>query len=80
MNIYGNSCQNETCERRDEDLAGRASFLSSRHLLDSHRRDKMINRTRTAFVSVAAVAVSMFVLGSDARAKSVSAASPEKYV
>ena len=40
----------------------------------------MINRTRTAFVSVAAVAVSMFVLGSDARAKSVSAASPQKYV
>ena len=40
----------------------------------------MINRTRTAFVSVAAVAVSMFVLGSDARAKSVPAASPQKYV
>src|SRR5271166_1988591 len=59
--------RNETCE-------------SSRRLLDSHRRDKMINRTRTAFVSVAAVAVSMFVLGSDARAKSVPAASPQKYV
>jgi len=40
----------------------------------------MINRTRTAFVSVAAVAVSMFVLGTDARAKSVPAASPQKYV
>ena len=30
----------------------------------------MMNRLRTAFVSVAAVAVSMIVLGSDARAKS----------
>ena len=40
----------------------------------------MINRPRTAFVSVAAVAVSMIVLGSDARAKSVPAASPQKYV
>jgi adhesin HecA-like repeat protein len=40
----------------------------------------MINRPRTAFVSVAAVAVSMFVLGSDARAKSVPAASPKSFM
>ncbi len=40
----------------------------------------MINRPRTAFVSVDAVAVSMIVLGSDARAKSGPAASPQKYV
>ena len=72
MNIYGNSWQNETCERRDEDLAGRASFLSSRRLLDSHRRDNMMNRIRTALVSVTAVAVAMMVLGSNARAQSVS--------
>ena len=31
----------------------------------------MINRLRTAFLSVATVAVSMIVLGSDARARSV---------
>ena len=58
----------------------RASFLSSRRLLDSHRRDKMINRPRTAFVSIAAVAVSMIVLGTNARAKSVPAASPQNYM
>jgi len=40
----------------------------------------MINRPRTAFVSIAAVAVSMIVLGTDARAKSGPAASPQKYV
>ena len=40
----------------------------------------MINRPRTAFVSVVAVAVAMIVLGSDARAKSVSTASHQKYV
>jgi len=40
----------------------------------------MINRPRTAFVSVAAVAVSMFVLGSDARAKSVPSASPKSFM
>jgi hypothetical protein len=42
----------------------------------------MINRPRTAFVSVAAVAVSMIMLGSDARAKSKSntTASSQKYV
>ena len=39
----------------------------------------MINRPRTAFVSIAAVAVSMIVLGTDARAKSGPAASPQKY-
>ena len=54
---------------RDEDLARRASFLSSRRRLDSRRRDKMINRPRTAFLSVATVAVSMILLGSDARAR-----------
>ena len=40
----------------------------------------MINRPRTAFVSIAAVAVSMIVLGTDARAKSGRAASPQKTV
>jgi len=41
----------------------------------------MINRSRTAFVSVATVAVSMILLGSDARARSVSpAAPPQNYV
>jgi hypothetical protein len=40
----------------------------------------MMNRLRTAFVSVAAVAVSMIVLGSDARAKSVPTASQQKYL
>jgi len=40
----------------------------------------MINRPRTAFVSVAAVAVSMIMLGSDARAKSGPAASPKNYM
>ena len=40
----------------------------------------MINRPRTAFVSIAAVAVSMIVLGTDARAKSGPAASPQKTV
>ncbi len=40
----------------------------------------MINRPRTAFVSIAAVAVSMIVLGTDARAKSVPAASPQNYM
>jgi len=40
----------------------------------------MMNRLRTALVSVTAVAVAMMVLGSNARAKSVSTASPQKYV
>jgi Spy/CpxP family protein refolding chaperone len=40
----------------------------------------MINRPRTAFVSIAAVAVSMIVLGTDARAKSSPAASPQNYM
>ena len=40
----------------------------------------MMNRLRTVFVSVTAVAVSMIVLGSDARAQSVSTASPQKYL
>ena len=40
----------------------------------------MINRPRTAFVSIAAVAVSMIVLGTDARAKSGPAASPQNYM
>ena len=40
----------------------------------------MINRPRTALVSVAAVAVAMMVLGSNARAQSVSTASPQNYV
>ena len=74
----GISWQNETCERRDEDLAERASFQSSRRLLDSRRRDNMMNRLRTVLVSVAAVAVSMIVLGSDARAKSVPDRVPAK--
>src|SRR5208337_741090 len=77
---YGNLCQRETCERRDEDLAGRASFQSSRRHLDSRRRDNMMNRLRTALVSVTAVAVAMMVLGSNARAQSVSTASPQDYL
>ncbi len=40
----------------------------------------MMNRLRTALVSVTAVAVAMMVLGSDARAKSVPAASPQNYL
>ena len=40
----------------------------------------MMNRLRTAFVSVTAVAVSMIVLGSDARAKSVPTASQQNYL
>ncbi|MGA2702737.1 MAG: hypothetical protein ABSH35_16800 [Isosphaeraceae bacterium] len=40
----------------------------------------MMNRLRTALVSVAAVAVAMMVLGSDARAGSVSTASPQNYL
>jgi len=40
----------------------------------------MINRPRTAFVSIAAAAVSMIVLGTDARAKSGPAASPQNYM
>ena len=72
--LLGISWQNETCERRDEDLAGRASFQSSRRLLDSRRRDNMMNRLRTVLVSVTAVAVTMMVLGSNAQAKSVSKA------
>ncbi len=40
----------------------------------------MINRPRTAFVSVATIAVSMILLGSDARAKSASTASSQGYV
>ena len=53
---------------------------SSRRLLDSRRRDNMMNRLGTALVSVTAVAVAMMVLGSNARAKSVRTASPQKYV
>src|SRR5271157_2178880 len=78
--LLGISWQNETCERRDEDLAGRASFRSSRRLLDSRRRDNMMNRLRTVLVSVTAVAVTMMVLGSNARAQSVSTASPQNYL
>src|SRR5208337_1135609 len=77
---YGNLCQRETCERRDEDLAERAFFQSSRRLLDSRRRDNMMNRLRTVLVSVTAVAVAMMVLGSNARAQSVSTASPQNYL
>ncbi len=40
----------------------------------------MMNRLRTVLVSVAAVAVSMIVLGSDARAKSVPTKSQQKYL
>jgi hypothetical protein len=40
----------------------------------------MMNRLRTAFVSVAAVAVTMMVLGSNAQAQSVSTASPQNYL
>ena len=40
----------------------------------------MMNRLRTVLVSVTAVAVAMMVLGSNARAKSVSTASPQKYL
>ena len=40
----------------------------------------MINRPRTALVSVTAVAVSMMVLGSNARAQSVPTASPQNYL
>src|SRR5271157_2896351 len=78
--LLGISWQNETCERRDEDLAERAFFQSSRRLLDSRRRDNMMNRLRTVLVSVTAVAVAMMVLGSNARAQSVSTASPQNYL
>ena len=40
----------------------------------------MMNRLRTALVSVTAVAVAMMVLGSNARAGSVSTASPQNYL
>ena len=40
----------------------------------------MMNRLRTVLVSVTAVAVSMMVLGSNARAKSVPTASQQKYL
>ena len=40
----------------------------------------MMNRLRTALVSVIAVAVAMMVLGSNARAGSVSTASPQNYL
>ena len=40
----------------------------------------MMNRLRTALVSVTAVAVAMMVLGSNARAQSVSTASPQNYL
>ena len=40
----------------------------------------MMNRLRTVLVSVTAVAVTMMVLGSNARAQSVSTASPQNYL
>ena len=40
----------------------------------------MMNRLRTVLVSVTAVAVAMMVLGSNARAQSVSTASPQNYL
>src|SRR5271166_2216229 len=78
--LLGISWQNETCERRDEDLAGRASFRSSRRLLDSRRRDNMMNRLRTVLVSVTAVAIATMVLGSNAQAQPDSTAPPDNYL